>query len=192
MKVKDFKTKVDASIEVPDVLEKINDKRDRSYTYTPQVKSRKPWMTLLKVGIGFAAVVIACLIIIPLMPFTHKNAKDMAFSDDSTYANNPSGAQEPEIMAPTADDFIDEVYQAYSLNVQSSDGSSNYTGELSINDIDKINQYVVDNKIFTSETSETYDPEFYSAVAEEIIEEFDYSEEYKDDISLVVEIIDNK
>ena len=77
----------------------------------------------------------------------------------------------------------------YSLNVKSSDGSSNYTGELSINDIDKINQYVVYNKKFTSET---YDAEFYSAVAEEIIEEFDYSEEYKDDISLVVEIIDNK
>lgn len=187
MKIKDFKEKVNASIEVPDVLDKINEKRDRSYTYEPVKKPHKSSLVFLKVGIGLAVVVIAAMIIIPLLPLSKKSMDKSVKDDEAQYEAN---AQDPEsALSPSASDGyidIDSVYSEYLSSVQEQADVSLYKGTLTEEDVNNINQYIVNNKLFVANEHSAEE------ITEEICESFNYSEDLKDDVNLVVRIIDDK
>lgn len=145
MRVKDFKAKVNSSIEVPDVLSRINENREK----VEQVKTKKASLNVFfRFAIGFGVVVLACVIIIPIMTQgTMKQTANDAMHEESNGKNYyeaddnimPSDQQSGDMEDSLE---IESIYLSY---CDESKENSSMKGTLSLEDVINIDTIIKNN-----------------------------------------------
>ena len=174
MKISEYKEKLNASIKVPNVLFKINGKREK---VEPLPKKRKSFVPVLRLAIGFGCLFIALLIIIPIAMKASVSTKhyDMADAPSNPSMNSEAASKNDDSKESAVGD--NNLYSVYDSYKAISNTDSKFLGTLTFEDISSINSFIENS------SSDTND------LVNEVMKKFNYSSDLINDVTYIVNLV---